>query len=98
MNLIYYKRASNIAHGEPMATVKAASLDWTKWKVCVPEAAWKRFEVVSFTQARLLIVFMFSILNEQFSLGYDDELKGLAAWTEGTKESRYGEISSKVTQ
>lgn len=87
MNLIYYKRASNIAHGEPMAIVKAASLDWTKWKVCVPEAAWKRFETLSFTQARLLVIFMFSALNDHLKLGYDDDLKRLAEWTDQLKKA-----------
>jgi hypothetical protein len=88
MNLIYYKRASNIAHGEPFVTVQPANKEWTKWKISIPEATWKKYEATSFTQARILMVFMFSVLNEQLKLGYDEELTALAKWTESIKQKQ----------
>ena len=87
MNLIYYKRASNIAHGEPMATVKPTTADWKEFKITVPEQGWKRFETLSLTQARLLMVFLFSVLNDHFKLGYDEQLQKLAQWTEGLRKA-----------
>jgi hypothetical protein len=88
MNLIYYKRASNIAHGEPFGTVQPANKEWTKWKISIPEATWKKYEVTSVTQARILMVFMFSVLNEALKLGYDEELTYLAKWTQGIKQKQ----------
>lgn len=87
MNLIYYKRASNIAHGDPMATVKPTTPDWKKFKVTLPEQGWKRFETLSFTEARLLMAFLFSVLNDHLKLGYDEQLQKLAEWTEGLKKA-----------
>jgi hypothetical protein len=85
----YYRRASAISHGQPYVVVR-------KGEVRARQTAWKSLSFGARNMAMLMMVTLLTILNREFKLGADGDVKALAEEVDNRLQKHMGEIQKVV--
>jgi len=73
----YYRRASAYSHGEPYTVVLKTDNTWKKWTVEAQPDRWKKIAAGTRVFGSLAVLHMLAIINVEFRLSIDEELRNL---------------------
>jgi hypothetical protein len=82
----YYRTASEYAHGGPFATVHRTDDSWKSWKVGARPDHWKTLVLSAYIFGSILMLQCLAVVNQEFKLGLENELKELDAEVEKYKQ------------